>query len=558
MPPCVSNPLSRLVSDDVLARLDPVAAEDLGRRMIAAEAASAGIRIDQIYTSGNTFAPDGGIDFVVRDAPMESDTGLIKKGHTAYRVKSGAFVPSRDIARMLFKKDGRLKDGMRRCLDSNGTLVVILTGRGASGMDTEGAEGRFARALSDRSPEYAGMPVRVWNPGKIRSLLDRHPRLSLLVSGASAGLRTHDMWASHPDMRPAAHLGPEQRRFIDDLRCRLQSDGGEAALVLVTGAPGAGKTRLVLEATRDAACSKRVVYTNQPDSLKSLLDHIAVCGSDFSGLVVVIDGCMHPGGRMWHKAKAYREIKMVAISDAPNEDGISTCHMPVPDLGDAQIGQIISEYAGSVEGEGEEDLAEWIGYCRPSPRVAQMVGERLRKNPGDASSQPVSVHMWEGHIAGRHGRDSPEAGVNKIVLRWMSLFKTLRRGGAYKRELECVASLAEESHNISSGQFMGTVERLRAMKVLRGESELCITPKLLHLHMWAGWWKTYSAGMAPCPDRLVEGGSRRLFQSYVDMFKYAKGAPEAAQIMRDMLVPGGFLESDRALRSRLGADFFDV
>ena len=39
------------------------------------------------------------------------------------------------------------------------------------------------------------------------------------------------------------------------------------------------------------------------------------------------------------------------------------------------------------------------------------------------------------------------------------------------------------------------------------------------------------------------------------MFKYAKDAPEAAQIIRDMLVPGGFLESDRVLKSRLGADF---
>ena len=155
--PVRGQPFSLLVSDDILARLGPVAAEDLARRMIAAEAASAGIRIDQIRTSGNTIAPDGGIDFVVRAAPKDSDTGLIKKGHTAYRVKSGAFVPSRDIARMLFKKGGRLKDGMRECLDSNGTLVVILTGRGVPGTDTRepkvGSQGRCptgAQSMQDR------------------------------------------------------------------------------------------------------------------------------------------------------------------------------------------------------------------------------------------------------------------------------------------------------------------------------------------------------------------------------------------------------------------------
>lgn len=553
----MDNPFSRLVSDDILARLGPVAAECLARRMIAAEAASAGIRIDHICTSGNMFAPDGGIDIVVKDAPKDSDTGLIKKGHTAYRVKSGAFVPSRDIARMLFKKDGRLKDDMRECLDSNGTLVVILTGLGVPGTDTRGPEGRFTRALSDRSPEYAGLPVRVWNPGKIRSVLDRHPRLALLVSEASAGLRTHAMWASHPDMRRAAHLGPEQLRFIDDLQGILRSDDGEAALVLVTGAPGAGKTRLVLEATRGDAYSKRIAYTNQPDSLKSLLDHIAVSGSDFSDLVIVVDDCAHLEDRIWDKVKAYRGMKMVAISDEPFEDGIGTYHMQVPDLDDSQIEQIISDHAEDWGGE-KEDLTKWIGYSRPSPRVAQIVGENLRKNPGDTSSQPVSAPVWERHIAGRYGQGSADAEVRKIVLRWISLFKTLRREGAYKRELECVASLAKESHDISRGQFMDTVERLRAMKALQGESEICITPKLLHLHMWAGWWKTYTAGMAPSYDRLVEGGSQRLFQSYVDMFKYAKDAPEAAQIIRGMLVSGGFFESDRVLKSRLGADFFDV
>ncbi len=541
----------------MLALLGPVDAEDLARRMIAAEAASAGIRIDQIYTSGNAPSPDGDIDFVVRDAPKESDTGLIKKGHTAYQVKSGAFVHSRDIARTMFKKDGRLKDGMRKCLDSGGTLVVILTGWRGSGADADGLEGRFARALSDRSPEYAGLPVRVWNLGKIRSLLDRHPRLSLLVSVPSAGLCTHAMWASHPDMRQTAHLGPEQRRFIDDLRGLLRSDDGEAALVLVTGAPGAGKTRLVLEATRGDAYSKRIVYTNQPGSLRPLLNRVAVSESDFSDLVIVVDDFTYSErDTIWHEVKACRGMRLVAISGEPGQDGINRYHMSVPDLDDVQIGQIISEYSEGGEEGKKKDLAMWIGYSRPSPRVAHIVGENLRKNPGDASSQPVSVPVWERHIAGRYEQGSADAEVHKIVLRWISLFKTLRREGIYMRELECVASLAKENHNISRGQFMDTVERLRAMKVLQGESEIYITPKLLHLHMWAGWWKTYTAGMAPGPDRLVEVGSRRLFQSYIDMFKYAKDAPETAQIIRDMLAPGGFLESDRVLKSRLGADFF--
>lgn len=148
-------------------------------------------------------------------------------------------------------------------------------------------------------------------------------------------------------------------------------------------------------------------------------------GSDFSDLGIVVDDCAHLEDRIWHKVKAYRGMKMIAISDEPGKGGISTYHMPVPDLDDSQIGQIISDHAEDGGGE-KEDLTKWISSSRPSPRVAQIVGENLRKNPGDTSSQPVSAPVWERHIAGRYGQGSPEAEVRKIVPRWISLFKTLR------------------------------------------------------------------------------------------------------------------------------------
>ena len=478
---------------------------------------------------------------------------MIKKGHTAYHVESGDFVPSRDIARTLFRKDGGLKGGIRHCLDNGGTLVVILTGPGGSDVDAEGLEERFAKVLADRNPEYAGSPIKVWIPGRIRSLIDRHPHLSLFVTGTPAGLYTHDKWASHPDMRSTAHLGPEQHRFIDELQKCLRAGGGEESLLVqVTGAPGAGKTRLVLEATRGEAYSRRIVYVSWPDMLAPLLDHVAVSESGFSNLVIVIDNCTRlEQGRIWYEAMARAGMKAVTISGEPGEGGINVRHLPVPDHGDAQIGQIISEYA-----KKGEDIAGWIDYARPSPQAAHMAGESLRKSHGVTSSQPGIVPVWKMYIEGQHWQGPPDAETRMAVMMWLSLFRDVRLEGGRGRELECVAALAEEYHNIGMGQFMDAVKRLRAMKVLQGESEIHIAPKILHLHTWARWWRTYTAGMAPSPDRLVRGGSQRLFQSYIDMFKYAKDSPEAAQIVRDMLAPGGFLEFNKALKSRLGADFF--
>ena len=170
--------------------------------------------------------------------------------------------------------------------------------------------------------------------------------------------------------------------------------------------------------------------------------------------------------------------------------------------------------------------------------------------------QPESVPVWERYIAGQRGQGPGDAETRRVVLRWLSLFKTIRRERPYEREIGYIAALAKEHHNISKGQFLDAVESLRSTKVLQGESELYITPKLLHLHMWASWWDTYTTDMAPRPDQLVEGGSRRLFQSYVDMFRYAKDSPWASRIVKGLLAPDGFLESDGVLKSRLGADFF--
>ena len=120
----MANPFE--VSADTLAGLSDVAAKDLVRAMIAAESDSANVRLDQICTGGAASAPDKGIDFEVRGAPQESAGGLIKKGRTAYQVKSGRRLGPSQIAGILFK-GGDLRESVRECLSGGGTLVVVLT-----------------------------------------------------------------------------------------------------------------------------------------------------------------------------------------------------------------------------------------------------------------------------------------------------------------------------------------------------------------------------------------------------------------------------------------------
>lgn len=549
----MENPFT--VSAESLAGLSEERAEDLVMRMIAAEAESAGIHLDRIYDAGKPSSSDRGVDFEVRDAPRESAGGLIKKGHTLYQVKSGKFSPARDVDAILFKKDGSLRDPVRNCLEGSGTLVVMLTGWGGSNTTESGLEGRFADALHDKLPR-AENPVRVWTPARIAVLLGQYPHLALFANSAyPEGLHAHDAWSRFADMSYAFKPGDKEDEFMRRLRDALLDD--RSLHVRVTGEPGSGKTRLVLEATRDDRLRGRVIYADGPIFVQRMLNHVSRGGTGgAANSIIVVDDC----GRLeqadiWNKAKNSSRIRLVSIHSEKDESRDDMVHMPVPPLADAQLGAIISTYTRTAAD------AAWIEYCRASPRAAHIVGANLRNNPGDMLRSPSTVAVWDRYIAGQNDPRGGEFRMRKTVLEWLSLFKTFGHGDFYGRELDRIAGLVEKNARVSRDDFMRTIRELRSMKVLQGTSMLYITPKLLHINMWVEWWKNHSPAMAPGSDELADRGegageSKNLLQWYLDMFRYARHAPVASKVVKKMLAPGGLLDSDEVLRSQLGADFF--
>ena len=553
LPDTMENPFT--VSAESLLALPEGRAEDLARRMIVAEADSAGIRLDQIYDGGKPSSPDGGVDFEVRDAPRESVGGLIKRGHTLYQVKSGRFSPAQGVRDILLKRDGGLRDPIRGCLEGGGTLVVMLTGWGGSGTTEAGLEGQFAESLRGRMPR-AEARVRVWTPARIADLLGRYPHLALFANSAyPQGLRAHDAWSRLGDMSYAFKPGDKEGEFVRRLRGSLLYDA--PLHVRVTGEPGSGKTRLVLEATRDDRLRGKIVYADGPDSIRPLLNHVNRGGTGGgANTILVVDDCSSSEqARIWNELKNSSRIRLVTIHSEADESRGDTVHMPVPPLADAQLREIISTYTGAADAGG------WAEYCKASPRAAHIVGANLRDNPDDMLRPPSTVAVWDRYIAGQNDPRGGESRRRKTVLEWLSLFKTFGHGEAYGRELDRMAGLVEKNARMSRDEFTSTIRELRDMKVLQGTSMLYITPKILHIHMWVEWWKNHAPGAAPGADDLVcrgggAGESRNLLQWYLDMFRYARRSPEASKVVKKMLRPGGFLDSDEALRSRLGADFF--
>ena len=551
----MDNPF--VVTPRTLEALSGEDAEDLVRRMIVAEADSAGVHHDRIRDGGKSSSPDGGVDFEVRDAPRESTGGLIKQGRTLYQVKSGRFSPVQGVRSVLFDKDGNIRNSIRECLEGGGTLAVMLTAWGGASTGESGLEGKFAEALRGKLPLEPS--VQVWTTRMIADLLEQHPHLALFANSAyPEGLLAHDAWSRLVDMSQAFRPGGNEDEFMRRLRGRLLDD--KPLHVRVTGEPGSGKTRLVLEATRDERLRRRVIYADGPPSIRPLLNMVNRGGSGGrASSIVIVDDCDRvEQADIWNILKNSSQIRLVTIHSEADVDRPDTAHMPVPPLADAQLREIISAYTGAAA-----DEEEWIEYCRASPRAAHIIGANLRDNPDDMLRAPNYVAVWNRYIAGQVDPKGSDFKMRKTVLEWLSLFKTFGHGDIYGHELDRIAELAEKNDRVPRGEFTRAVRELRDMKVLQGTSMLYITPKLLHIHMWTEWWRNHGPGAAPRPDQLVGrgeglGGSQNMLQWYLDMFRYARHAPEASKVVRDMLRPGGFLDSNDVLRGQLGADFFLV
>ncbi len=90
--------------------------------------------------------------------------------------------------------------------------------------------------------------------------IDHNPNRFLFLS------LTWEQWAASPDMQRPLWIAEEQDEFIQTLSHRLLASFGK--VVCITGEPGSGKTRLVLEAIRrEENLRRQVLYYEDPSDL---------------------------------------------------------------------------------------------------------------------------------------------------------------------------------------------------------------------------------------------------------------------------------------------------
>lgn len=556
--------------------LSPIGAADLAARLVRADAAVSGISVYPIDVLSSTWATADGISGMLVNSPRQSLHGLVKKGTTAYQFCSGAFAPARSIPDILLARggDGDVRPLVRSCLEGGGTLVVMLFGW--DGPQGDGARrdmaGRFLDVLSSRPGSWEGARVDVWGLDRIVAALEEFPSLALDRNGArGARFASHQRWSFLGHMSPTFMRGAAEGETMGRIRFALRA-GADHAHVRVTGEPGSGKTRLVLEALRTDRMSARVVYAPDPAAATAAVGALRARGrasaacpdreadggagaaSSATGPILVVDECdLASQASIWNEMMALEDgARLVTICNEKGAERSGITDVEVRGTATGQIADIIRECV-TAPAVGGADLDKWADYCGMSPRVARVVGHNLACNPDDLLRPPASVPVWERWILG----DGAAGGRNRedrhTALLWLSLFTKFGMDGPHGRDMEEIARLVAVRHpEMTWRRFERAAWTLRDLKVLQGHSIVHITPRLLHDYMWIKWWEEY--GPDDAPRSLWPGGGdgpgetapppvglTPLRKRFLDMLERMRSRKAPSRIVERLFSGGGLV-----------------
>ena len=544
------------ITPEDLGRLDPYQSVRIFHDLIFAEAFSIdGIDPSKVEVQcSNCAIPtnDGGIDGIVMDAhPGRGSHGIIKEGSTYYQIKSGKTdVTNQSSAKAMISCSEQLNPRVRNCLDNNGTLVIVLFGSDRPDREDDGSSKLIRDAISKLDPKYENYEkVEVWRQSSLCAFINVYPAIALQVKGVSTkGLITFNQWKQQRDMSYTMEKGPTQEKAISEIRQFLECS--TESYLRVTGEHGIGKSRLALEALDTSSASPLVLYARNPSILvPSFVTGLALQG-DYRRCILVVDDCdSSHESLLWNSLYPVSDrVTLITIGDFTNTPGTEARMVRVDPLPNEVIASILSAYNVS-----DWKATAFAKYCNGSPRVAHIIGQQVEAS-GELRITSYD-DVWEAFIAGSDDVNSDSYRTRLTVLMWLSLFKRFGYRRPFDIEGNQIVKMIAHETQMTEFEIRETICDLQRRKILQGERTLYITPKLLHLWLWARWWEAQGDGFDW--NRFVfisdtEKLTGQLQAWFIEMLEYARESPTVPRAIRELAGPRGPFEDEGFLATRAG------
>jgi Helix-turn-helix len=475
---------------------------------------------------------DGGIDATVTGI-LSSPSDVLESGTTCFQIKSGT--SAKPAQRAWLKKElfgastkrtirANLAEGIAHCLENHGTYILACFGVDCTPQETRKAKATLYDLFSECG--FADARFDVWSQGHLVGLFSRFYSLCLAMHGRQdLRFQSHSSWRLSNEMSRDLHLADRQKRFVDQIRDLLRGD--QVRHIRVTGEPGVGKSRLVLEALSAEDLAPAVVYVSAADDFQNsqLFNFLLRPDGDYF-LILVLDECQPVDcSSIWDSLRNRSDrCRIVSIDHdwyQTHDEWMQV--LECPRLPPEQITTIIEDHAGQ-----RLDSYHWADFCSGSPRVAHLVGENLRVSADDILQAPSTVQVWERFIAGYRPIDAPETKHKRLVLRHLALFYRFGFELGVDEEARFIARLVQQCDpTLTWGKFQSIVDELKRDRVLQGGATLFIAPKALHVYLWEEFWQHH--GRVEDLSGLVSDLPGRLETWFFEMFRYAHRSEVASR-----------------------------
>ncbi|MDQ3750220.1 MAG: hypothetical protein M3367_14590 [Acidobacteriota bacterium] len=533
-------------------------------KLLWAEANKIGLPLNKINITSRINVADGGVDASVKDSSVESE--LIRKGETSYQIKTGdTFKPTQEaqIRKEFFGKSKQanvrnLAKEIKACLDKDGTYILVCFGQDFTDNEIKKAKthiGNFLKQCNYKNPK-----IEVWGINQLRSFFSNFPSLALTINGQdNSTFQSHSSWSEDAEMRREPFESEqEQQNLINNIQDSLRDNINtqECTHIRIFGEAGAGKTRLVLEATRIKDLSSLVIYCNAENFRDSQLMSTLLREDNTFWVILVLDEC-NEENRSYIQNKFQfkgKRIKIISITNEFERTSGRILPFEVEKLTNHQISSIIQSY---VEGMPSHHIDSWAAECGGFPRFAHFIGYNLSKYPDDILRTPDTVEkFWERFIVGYETPNSEKVQQTFVVIRHLALFSKF---GSPKLENEAKiiwGFINSADSSITRIRFVEIINELRKRKILQGEYTFYISPKILHVKLWLEFWEKYE-GITPKDFfEKLSLQSPQLSKWFLEMFEYAKNSFATQRIVQDLLAANGIFQDLSFLDTEIGGDFF--
>ncbi len=547
------------VTNSDLTRLDEKEAVLFVRDLLWSEARRLNIPLNKINATEEIYVPDGGIDASVEYEVVHSESNIFFTGLNGYQLKSGEnFSPdkAKQLRNELYKKQSKeynsenLKVGIKKCLDKNGSYIIICTGLDLTTEQRDKAKDELEKILKNEC-KYQSPKIDVWSQSQLKAFISIFPSLCLKVNQRdNAFFQSHDSWSFNEDVKKPFVHDNAQIKLIEQISGEVAGNTDSAQHLRLLGEPGNGKTRLAFEALNTDYLRPLVIYTNARSFQDSVLMNEILKSDNSFNLILVLDECDEDAlYYVWNRLKNRGpRIKLISIYNEPSSRK-ETNIFYAPLLSDEKIGEIITKYGVPLD-----QANRFASLCSGSPRVAHVVGLNLKNNPDDLLKNPEEVDVWGKYIIGSEDRRSERVRKRMIVLKYISLFKKVGLEDS-SGDYNCLFGIVKEADSsITDEMFKEILIELKNRRILQGTYVYYITPKLLQIWLWTEFWKTHNVGFEF--EDFASHLTPNLLQNFFEIFKYARASDATMSIIDQLFGQNGPYKDDQFLKTRLGANFF--